>query len=147
MLSMIKIKKELFFILVFFITISMNGQEVLGTWNSRDEKTGEIDSVVEIYEKNNELFAKIIDITDPELKNGLCTKCKGSKKDKPALGMNILYKLTKKDNKWIGGYGLDPRTGNYFNVYIKLVKPNKLKVRGYAGIPLFGKTVYWDRTK
>lgn len=125
----------------------MNGQEVLGTWNSRDEKTGEIDSVVEIYEKNNELFAKIIDITDPELKNGLCTKCKGSKKDKPALGMNILYKLTKKDNKWIGGYGLDPRTGNYFNVYIKLVKPNKLKVRGYAGIPLFGKTVYWDRTK
>lgn len=144
---MIKIKKGLFFILVFFITISMNGQEVLGKWNSRDEKTGEIDSVVEIYEKNNELFAKIIDITDPELKNGLCTKCKGSKKDKPALGMNILYKLTKKDNKWVGGYGLDPRTGNYFNVYIKLVKPNKLKVRGYAGIPLFGKTVYWDRTK
>lgn len=144
---MIKMKKGLFFILVFFITISMNGQEVLGTWNSRDEKTGEIDSVVEIYEKNNELFAKIIDITDPELKNGLCTKCKGSKKDKPALGMNILYKLTKKDNKWVGGYGLDPRTGNYFNVYIKLVNPNKLKVRGYAGIPLFGKTVYWDRTK
>ncbi|APZ48165.1 hypothetical protein BW723_13505 [Polaribacter reichenbachii] len=139
-------KKGLFFILVFFITITMNAQEVLGKWNSRDEKTGEIDSVVEIYEKKGELFAKIIDITDPELKNELCKKCKGSLKDKPALGLHILYKLTEKNGKWVGGYGLDPRTGNYFNVYIKLINSKKLKVRGYAGIPLFGKTVYWDRS-
>ena len=62
--------------------------------------------------------------------------------------MHILYKLEQKsNNKWSGGYGLDPRKGNYFNVYIKLVKPNKLKVRGYAGIPLFGKTIYWERVQ
>lgn len=123
----------------------MNAQTVFGKWNSRDKKTGKIDSIVEIYEKNGKLFAKIIDITDPKLKNGLCTKCKGSKKDKPALGMDVLYNLEKKKNKWIGGYGLEPRTGQYFNVYIKLVNPNKLKIRGYAGIPIFGKTVYWER--
>ncbi|WP_439132803.1 DUF2147 domain-containing protein [Polaribacter sp.] len=139
-------KLKLYFSLVFLlISVSINAQDVFGKWNNRDEKTGEIDSVVEIYKKNGKLFAKIIDITDPELKNGLCTKCKGSKKNKPALGMDVLYNLEKKNNKWIGGYGLEPRTGQYFNVYIKLVKPNKLKIRGYAVIPFFGKTVYWDR--
>jgi uncharacterized protein (DUF2147 family) len=75
----------------------------------------------------------------------LCTLCKGSVKNKPALGLHVLYELEQKGNKWIGGYGLDPRTGYYFNVYIKLENNNKLKVRGYAGIPLFGKSVYWDR--
>jgi uncharacterized protein (DUF2147 family) len=44
----------------------------------------------------------------------------------------------------MGGYGLDSRTGHYFNVYIKLEKANKLKIREYARIPIFGKTVYWD---
>lgn len=141
-------KTKIITLLILFITVFINAQTVLGKWNSKDEKTGEIDSVVEIYEKDGKVFAKIIDIKDPTLRGTLCTLCKGSKKNKPTLGMHILYKLEqKKYNKWSGGYGLDPRTGNYFNVYIKLVKPNKLKVRGYAGIPLFGKTVYWYRVE
>lgn len=131
--------------LIIIISFSTNAQEVLGKWNNRDEKTGAIDSVVEIYKKDGMLFAKIVDIMDPELKDALCTLCKGSVKNKPALGLHVLYKLEKKKNKWVGGYGLDPRTGHYFNVYIKLVTTDKLKVRGYAGIPIFGKTVYWDR--
>ena len=148
MRNMINMKTKITTIFILLITVFMNAQTVVGKWNSRDEKTGEIDSVVEVYEKNGKVFAKIIDITDPVKKVALCTLCTGSKKDKPALGMHILYKLEQKsNNKWSGGYGLDPRKGNYFNVYIKLVKPNKLKVRGYAGIPLFGKTIYWERVQ
>ena len=138
-------KKVLSTLIILLVTFSINAQAVLGKWHNRDEKTGKIDSTVEIYEKNGKLFGKIVDIQDPKLKNALCTLCKGSAKNKPALGLHVLYELEKKGNKWIGGYGLDPRTGYYFNVYIKLIKPNKLKVRGYAGFPIFGKTVYWDR--
>lgn len=140
-------KKRLLIFILLILSFSINSQAVLGKWNNRDEKTGKIDSVVEIYKKDGLVYAKIIDIMNPELKNAFCTLCKGSVKNKPALGLHVLYKLEKKRNKWVGGYGLDPRTGHYFNVYIKLVNPNKLKIRGYAGIPIFGKTVYWDRVK
>ena len=138
-------KKTIFTILILLLSLPLDAQTVLGKWNNRDEKTGEIDSTVEIYRNNGKLFGKITDIKDPKLKDALCTLCKGSVKNKPALGLHVLYELEQKGNKWIGGYGLDPRTGYYFNVYIKLENNNKLKVRGYAGIPLFGKSVYWDR--
>lgn len=139
------IKKIILTSVILFVSLTMNAQTVLGKWNNRDEKTGKIDSTVEIYESNGKLFGKIVDIKDPKLKDSLCTLCKGSKKNKPVLGLHVLYHLEKKGNKWVGGYGLDPRTGYYFNVYIKLVKANKLKVRGYAGVPIFGKSVYWDK--
>jgi uncharacterized protein (DUF2147 family) len=28
-----------------------------------------------------------------------------------------------------------------------LVEPNKLKLRGYIGVALFGKTAYWQRAE
>jgi uncharacterized protein (DUF2147 family) len=138
-------KKAISTLVILLMAFSLNAQTVIGKWNNKDEKTGKVDSTVEIYEKDGKLFGKIIDIKDPELKDALCTLCKGSAKNKPALGLHVLYHLEKKGNKWVGGYGLDPRTGYYFNVYIKLESPNKLKVRGYAGIPFFGKTVYWHK--
>ena len=141
-------KTKITTILILLFTVYINAQTVIGKWNSRDENTGEVDSVIEVYEKNGKVFGKIIDIIDQKNKVALCTLCTGSKKDKPVLGLHILYKLEHNGNqKWSGGYGLDPRKGNYFNVYIKLINPNKLKIRGYAGIPLFGKTVYWERVQ
>ncbi|MEE9409292.1 MAG: DUF2147 domain-containing protein [Polaribacter sp.] len=127
------------------VSSTINAQTVFGKWNSRDKKTGEIDSVIEVYEKDGEVFAKIIDIIDPKLKNSLCTLCKGSRKNKPVIGLKVLYSLKKKRKKWSKGYILDPRSGNFYNCYIKLVATNKLKVRGYFGITALGKSVYWDR--
>lgn len=83
------------------VTLTVNSQTIFGKWNNRDENTGKVDSVVEIYEKNGFAFANIIDITDPKLNAALCTKCKGSVKNKPALGLTVLYELEKKKNKWV----------------------------------------------
>ena len=135
-------------LLLLLITVSMNAQSIFGEWNNRNRKTGEIDSKVKIYEKEGLIYAKIIHIIDPKLRDEVCKKCKGSMKNKPVLGMNVLFKLKQtKENKWTDGYGLDPESGLYFNAYIKLINPDKLKIRAYAAIPLFGKTAYWDKVK
>ena len=145
MRNTINMKKIVFTFLLFVITYSINAQTIFDKWNTRDEKTGNINSVVEIYKKNGKAYAKIIKIIDPKYKDKLCDLCKGNNKNKPGVGINVLLKLEKKRKKWSKGYAFDPRNGNYYNCYIKLIEPNKLKVRGFVGIPIFGETVYWER--
>ena len=140
-------KKILLTLVLLTITIASNSQTIFGNWHSTNEDTGEIDSVIEVYEKDGKAFAKIIDIKDVKRKNAVCDLCEDENKNKPILGLNILTGLTKDDNEWSGGTILDPRNGKVYKCYIKLVEPNKLKIRGYIGVSLFGKTAYWERAE
>ena len=137
-------KKTLFSFLCI-ISFSINAQTIFGKWENRDEETNKVDSVIEIYEKNGKAFAKIIEITGKEKQKSVCDKCKGERKNKPILGMNILTGLSKNNDEWSGGKILDPKNGKIYSCFIQLKNNNKLKVRGYVGAALFGRTVYWYR--
>jgi len=140
-------KKVLFTILIFTISISINSQTIFGKWETRNEDTNKVDSVVEIYQKERKAYAKIIEIKDPAKRDVDCIYCEGENKGKPVLGLEILTGLEKDGDEWSGGEILDPRNGKVYKCYIELVKNDKLKLRGYVGIALFGKTRYWYRAK
>lgn len=139
-------KKIILSFLLVAITVSINSQTIFGKWNSRS-KEGVVDSVLEIYQKDGKAFAKVVEIMNPKRKDALCVECEGEFKNKPILGLDILSGLKKDDDEWSGGTIIDPRNGNTYKCYIKLVKPNKLKLRGYIGFSLFGKTAYWERAE
>ena len=140
--------KKLFLTLaVAFATMSMKAQTIFGEWENRNEDTGKVDSVIEVYEKEGKAYAKIIDITDPAKRNNVCDLCDGKNKDKPILGMDILTGLEEDGDEWSGGKILDPKNGKIYKCFIELVEGDKLKVRGYLGFSLLGRTVYWDRKK
>jgi len=139
--------KKLFFIVLILASYTINAQTIFGKWNTTNDDTGEIDSVVEIYEKDGKAYAKIIEIKDKSRQTAICDLCKGKNKNKPVLGLEILTGLKKDDDEWSGGQILDPRNGKVYKCYIKLVKPNKLKIRGFIGVSLFGKTKYWKRAE
>ena len=134
-------------LLVVFLSTSLSAQTVFGKWNSFDEETNEIESVIEVYEKDGKAYAKIIKITDPERQDATCFKCKGKRKDQPILGMDILTGLKKKDDEWSGGKILDPKNGKEYKCYIKLLDDNTLKLRGYIGFSLLGRTAIWKRAQ
>jgi uncharacterized protein (DUF2147 family) len=140
-------KKVFFTTLLFALSITINAQTIFGKWNSTNEETGNIDSIIEVYEKDGKAFAKVIEIKGSARKNAVCEKCEDENRNKPILGLNILTGLEKNDDEWSGGNILDPRNGRIYNCYIKLIKPNKLKIRGYIGLALFGKTAYWERAE
>ncbi|CAM1335036.1 DUF2147 domain-containing protein [Tenacibaculum aestuariivivum] len=131
--------------LLLIVTISINAQSIFGKWENRDEETNKVDSVIEIYKKNGKAFAKIIEITDKERQKALCDKCNGKRKNAPILGMEILTGLKKNNSEWSGGTILDPKNGKEYKCYIELESSNKLKIRGYIGFALFGRTTYWHR--
>ncbi|MBT4413600.1 MAG: DUF2147 domain-containing protein [Polaribacter sp.] len=140
-------KKTLISLTFLIITASINAQNIFGKWHSTNENTGEVDSVIEVYKKDGKAFAKVVDIKDAARKDAVCEKCEDENKNRPILGLNILTGLEKDGEEWSGGNILDPRNGKIYKCYIKLIEPNKLKLRGYIGLALFGKTAYWERAE
>jgi uncharacterized protein (DUF2147 family) len=132
---------------VLLLSNALYSQTIFGKWNSFDEDTNKIESVIEVYQKNGKAYAKIIEITDPERQDATCFKCKGKRKDERILGMDILTGLEKDDDEWSGGKILDPKNGKEYKCYIKLLDDNTLKLRGYVGISMFGRTAIWKRAK
>ena len=122
-------------------------QSVIGKWKTVDDESGKEKSIVEIYEKDGKIYGKIIEILEAEHRSKKCTLCEGSDKNKPILGMTFIKGLTKDGNEYNGGKILDPKNGKLYKCYITLEGKDKLKVRGYIGISLLGRTQYWYRVK
>ncbi|WP_010182851.1 DUF2147 domain-containing protein [Aquimarina agarilytica] len=129
--------------LLFWTTISFS-QQLEGQWETYDDKTGEKRSVVEIFKQNDQYFGKIIQ-KEEGTPDDVCDQCEGDKKDQKILGMVIIEGLEKDGDAYDGGTITDPESGNVYKCYLELVEKNKLKVRGYIGFSLLGRTQYWLR--
>jgi len=119
-----------------------------GRWISIDDKDGKPRSVIEIADLPGGLQAKIVQIYDRPGDNPrhLCRKCKGELKDKPVIGMMVINGLKRDGDQWDGGTILDPGSGNVYSAKLRLIDGGqKLEVRGYLGISLFGRSQTWVR--
>jgi uncharacterized protein (DUF2147 family) len=141
-------KSIVFSLLVFFAMIfSAQSQTVLGKWKTVDDDTGEAKSIVEVYEKSGKIYGKVVEILRAEHKKDICSKCEGVEKNKPILGMIIINGLKKEDSEYNGGTVLDPENGKKYKCYITLESADKLKLRGYIGLSIMGRTQIWTRVK
>ncbi len=140
-------KKIILSILTLLLATASFSQTVIGKWKTIDDETGKAKSIVEIYEKSGKIFGRILEILEEEHRNRKCDLCSGTDKDKPILGLIIIKGLTKDGDEYSGAKILDPKNGKQYKCYITLENKDKLKVRGYIGISLFGRTQYWFRVK
>jgi uncharacterized protein (DUF2147 family) len=140
-------KKTIIPFLLLFLTTAGFSQTVIGKWKTIDDETGKAKSIVEIFEKSGKIYGKILEILEDENRNRKCDLCTGTDKDKPILGMTIIKGLTKDEDEYNGGKITDPKNGKQYKCYITLEGKDKLKVRGYIGISLLGRTQYWSRVK
>lgn len=122
------------------------GQEVLGKWNTVDDNTREVKSVVEIYQKNGQVFGKVVAISDPEQQNATCTACEEGdpRKNQPIIGMEIIKGLKKAGKSWSNGEILDPENGKVYKCKI-WIENGSLIVRGYLGFTWLGRSQTWIR--
>ncbi|MBI9041404.1 DUF2147 domain-containing protein [Lutibacter sp.] len=128
-----------------FLTFSSNAQSIFGKWKTIDDETGKEKSIVEIYNVNGKVYAKVLQVLEKGKEDKVCDLCKGDKKNKPVKGMVIIDGLTKDGDEWNDGKILDPKTGKEYKCYITLENNTKLKVRGYIGFALIGRTQYWHK--
>ena len=132
-------------IVVFFIFQVSFSQTIFGKWKTVDDETGIENGIVEIYEKAGKVYGRIIEILEKEKKHFKCEMCEGEDKNKPVLGLVIIKGLKKKGDFYEGGKVTDPKNGKSYHCKMNLEGKDKLIVRGYIGISLFGRSQTWFR--
>lgn len=140
-------KRKITTLLMVAISLTAFGQSVVGKWKTIDDNSGKAKSIVEIYEEEGKIFGKVVAILNPERQDARCDNCSGEDEGKPVIGMTIIRGLEKDGDEYNSGKILDPESGKLYKCYIELEEDDKLKVRGYVGFALIGRTQYWLRSK
>ena len=119
--------------------------DVVGIWLTG----GDHPAKVQVYKSGEKYYGKIVwlqstvdnkpmvDLNNPD----------DSKKNQPIIGLIILRSFEFDDDEWDDGTVYDPENGKTYSCHLTLKNANTLRVRGYIGIPLFGRTEVWTRSK
>lgn len=130
-------------------TLSWAQGSPVGLWQTFDQDSGAKKAVVQISELggDGQLVGKIVKLQQKP--GAVCVKCRGVLKNKPIKGMMILWGLMPDgENEWGGGEILDPQNGKTYSLKITLSADGQtLKLRGYLGFSLLGRTQTWKRVK
>ncbi len=125
-------------------------KDVLGKWLNEDK-----DAHIQIFMKGDKFFGKLVWIKipiDPETGKPKLDKHNPDPElqKRPSLGLELLTNFVFDDDEWEDGEIYDPKTGKTYSCYMEFPDDDNLdnlKIRGYVGISLLGKTTYWTRVK
>ena len=119
----------------------------VGFWKTIDDVSHDPRAIVEITQTDGKYFGHIVKTFPHEGDMPTCTECSGDKKDKAIIGLEIIWDIKKDDDEFNGGHILDPKNGKTYKAKLTLTeKGEKLKVRGFIGFSLLGRTQIWERT-
>jgi uncharacterized protein (DUF2147 family) len=130
-----------------FMTSLALANSPVGQWHTSDEKTGELKSMVVIFEQQGVIKGRVEKVlrkdADPAAK---CDKCSDDRKNQPVVGLEIIRGAKKASGKnvWEDGEILDPENGKTYSLRLTPIENGaKLEVRGSFG-PI-GRTQTWVR--
>ena len=142
-------KKAVLILLLIVFSFSAWAQKadaILGSWanpNGQDH--------ILIYKHGDKFFGKLDWIKFPNDENGKPKTDKNNPdpalRSRPDLGLELLKDFTfDGDDVYSGGTVYDPKNGKTYSCKMTL-EGNTLKIRGYIGISLFGRSETWTRVK
>jgi uncharacterized protein (DUF2147 family) len=131
-------KSKIFFTLFFlpFLLFAQNKpDDIVGYYLNEDPFSGAI-SQVYIYNAGNGTYEGIVIWVNQE-------------KRKIYEGLVFLKGMTynAKDNEYQNAAMIYPGKSGKFKAFMRVEKDGRLRVRGYWGISMLGKTFYWEREK
>lgn len=114
-----------------------------GKWRTIDDETKKPKAVVQITKNGNSYNGTIVALAD-----GIENKCPACKPAKPLIGLTVLKGLKEDGKEFTGGEIYDPKGGKTYKAKAELANGgNSLKVRGYLGVSLLGRTQTWQRVQ
>lgn len=140
---------------LFLLTAQAFGSgadEILGIWINEEGR-----AKIEIFDCRGRYCGKIIWLKEPNYpmddKPGMGGRPRidrdnpnSALRSRQLLGLQIMDGFVfSGDATWEKGHIYDPESGNTYKGKITLVSPHRLNLRGFVGIPLFGRSTTWTR--
>ena len=119
-------------------------QNAIGHWqvmNSDGPAGGKVDT----YLENGKLFGRVTEVRPGRTPKDVCDKCSGEFKNQLILGMVNMREFHAEGDDWVGGTVVDPENGKQYKGKIWAVDKDTLRMRGFIGISLLGRTETWTR--
>ncbi len=134
-----------FFALLLLAAPAAAEPGALGVWATEEEK-----SHVEIYTCGEQLCGRIIWLKEPLNEQGTekldINNQDPAMNDRPIVGLEIMTGFVESgEGKWKKGHIYDPENGKLYKAKMEPKDPDTLKVRGFIGISLLGRTAIWTR--
>lgn len=133
------------------MSICAHAQDLSGTWQQIDDKTGSPKAIIEIRKEADETFVgKIVKVTPRPgyTPQKTCNKCPAPYTNQPILGMDVLTSLKHVEgtNNYEKGRVIDPLAGKIYDAKVRLNASGKrLTLRGYIGVSALGRSQTWIR--
>ncbi len=122
---------------------SASPADIEGTWLS-----GDGDGLIRIEVTDTSISARIVGSPndDPERPTTDVRNPDPKLRDRALIGLDIFSGFRYDgDGRWSGGFIYDPNSGKTYRCKLKLLDRDTLKVRGFIGISLIGRTETWHR--
>jgi uncharacterized protein (DUF2147 family) len=121
----------------------------VGLWERVDESSGAPVAWFRIIDCNGVFegkMARIFPRAGENPSDWRCTSCEGDQKNAPVIGITFINGMRRNGRAYEGGSILDPRSGSKYSAKMELSPDGeRLEVRGYLGIELFGHSEHWRR--
>ena len=133
-------------VLIFNSQLTLAGpvkdETIEGIWMTASQE-----GLIKIYKNAKTIEGRVFRVFDPEDTNRVDNNNPDpEQRNRPLLGLVILRGFNFDGVKrWTGGHIYDPNTGMTYRASLELINENKLALRGYVGIPLFGRREIWTR--
>ena len=111
-----------------------NGDAPVGRWLTEDR-----DAVIDIESCGDALCGRIVGITLDRPQDPIPTDHAG----RSQCGLDIIQGVVPADGGAWSARIVDPRDGSIYSARLHLDPEHRLHLRGYIGIPLFGRTQVW----
>ncbi len=148
----LKILMSIILICLFPSLSTANENSPVGYWKTMDDVTGKPKAIIQLWQNTDKtLSGRILKVFPHPGQDqiAICKACPGERHNQPLVGLVFLKNLKQNQtvsNHWMNGEILDPKNGKIYHSTLNLTNNGqKVNVRGYIGLPLFGRSQTWIR--
>ena len=129
-------------VMLFAVPAYADNYSPVGYWQTYDENTQQPSSILHIWDNKGVLQGKVVKIFGDQ--SAVCSECSGNMRNRPVMGMVVVWGFTKHGNVWTNGKVLAVKKGKVYNADLALTDAGqKMAVR----VSVFGSkhVVNWTR--